>query len=66
MAALFAVSLSLDIRSLSDSWFASDTQYGSVSTLHVPLTFTGKLSGTLGISFRNSLGTSNTLSVSVP
>jgi uncharacterized repeat protein (TIGR01451 family) len=58
--------LSLDVKSLFETWFKSTSQYGSLGTLTVPLTFTGTYSGTLIISLRNSLGTSNSLTVLLP
>jgi hypothetical protein len=58
--------LALDVKSLFEAWFTSDSQYGSVSMLHVPLSIVGKFNGSILVSLRNTVGTSNVLNISVP
>jgi uncharacterized repeat protein (TIGR01451 family) len=58
--------LTLDVKSLFETWFTSDSQYGSVSTLHVPLSIVGKFNGSILVSLRNTLGPSNPLNIPVP
>jgi len=48
-----------DVKSIFDAWYAGDTKFGSLSTLRVPFSLTGKISGTVTVTIRNSLGVSN-------
>lgn len=58
--------LTLDVKSLFESWFKENTQSGGISILHVPLTIQGTIRGSIGVSVRNSLGTSSAVSFTVP
>jgi len=51
--------LPLDVKSMFDNWFATHPDFGSSSSLRVPLSIDGNLQGTAVISLRNSMGTSN-------
>jgi hypothetical protein len=59
----FGQTLILDVRKFFTEWFTSDTIYGSLSVLHVPLSIAGgKLRGTIDVTLSNSSGVSNTKS----
>jgi uncharacterized repeat protein (TIGR01451 family) len=58
--------LVLDVKSVFDTWYAADVLYGSAGSLHIPLTIQGTVKGSLVVSLRNSLGTSNTVSLPLP
>jgi hypothetical protein len=55
--------LTLDVKSLFDDWYYSDTTYGSVGSLRLPLSIEGSFKGTMTVSLRNTLGVSNVMSV---
>src|SRR5262249_56831444 len=57
-----ANTLTLDVKSLFDAWFAADTQFGSASVLRVPFAIQGGVRGAVAVSLRNRLGISNTMS----
>ena len=56
----------LDVKQQFDAWYATDTLFGSTSTLTVPLTLDGSLRGSIGITLRNAQGNSNSTSVPLP
>jgi len=59
----FGQTLILDVEKFFTEWFTSDTVYGSLSVLHVPLSIAGgKLRGTVDVTLSNSSGVSNTKS----
>jgi uncharacterized repeat protein (TIGR01451 family) len=58
--------LSLDVRSQFDQWFAADTRFGGLSTLTIPLSIDGNVHGIVFVTLRNSRGTSNTLRFTLP
>jgi len=58
--------LTLDVRSLFDSWFTANPTSGSATTLRVPLSAEGTVQGSVTISLRNGVGTSNTGSFLLP
>jgi hypothetical protein len=59
----FGQTLALDVQAFFTEWFTSDTVYGSLSVLHVPLNIAGgKLRGTVDVTLSNSSGVSNTKS----
>jgi hypothetical protein len=53
--------ITFDVKTLFDNWFKSDTTFGSLSTLRLPLTISGGVHGTVNVTFRNSMGASNTV-----
>jgi uncharacterized repeat protein (TIGR01451 family) len=58
--------LTLDVKTLFDSWFLADTLFGGTSTLKVPLSIQGTVQGTVSVGLRNSLGSSNTKPFTLP
>ena len=59
----FGQTLILDVQRFFTEWFTSDTVYGSLSVLHVPLSIVGgSLRGTVDVTLSNSSGVSNTKS----
>jgi serine protease len=56
--------LTLDVKTLFDTWFSRDSQFGSLNTLRIPLVIQGNLHGSLSVTFKNALGSSNAMSVS--
>jgi hypothetical protein len=55
--------LTLDVQTFFTDWFMSDTVYGSLSVLHVPLSVAGgKVRGTVDVNLTNGAGVSNTKS----
>jgi len=61
-----AQTLSLDVRSEFDRWFAADATFGSLSTLKVPLLIEGSVRGTVAVTLRNARGISNVMFVTLP
>lgn len=59
-------SLSLDVRSAFNQWFAADTTFGSLSTLSLPLLIDGSVHGTVDVTLRNSRGISRPMSFALP
>jgi hypothetical protein len=57
---------SIDVKSMFDTWFAGDTLYGSISSLHVPLSISGGVRGNIVITLLNGVGVSNSMSVELP
>ena len=58
--------LTLDVRSLFDAWFTANPAGGSATTLRVPLSAEGTVQGSVTVSLRNAVGTSNTGSFLLP
>jgi uncharacterized repeat protein (TIGR01451 family) len=58
--------LTLDVRSLFDAWFTANPASGSATTLRVPLSAEGTVQGSVTVSLRNAVGTSNTGSFLLP
>jgi len=58
--------LTFDVKTLFDNWYATSSQFGSLSTLRLPLSLQGSVHGTITVTLRNTLGTSNTISVPLP
>jgi len=56
--------LTLDVKALFDMWFSGDSQFGSLNTLRIPLVIQGTIHGSVSVTFRNALGSSNAMSVS--
>jgi hypothetical protein len=55
-----------DVRPIFDPWFASDTTYGSMSTLRFPFELGGTVAGSLSVTLTNDQGTSNAVTVTIP
>jgi sugar lactone lactonase YvrE len=51
--------LTLDVKSLFDSWYSSDSTFGGVSRLRFPFAIKGSISGSITVRLRNSQGDSN-------
>jgi uncharacterized repeat protein (TIGR01451 family) len=58
--------LTLDVRSMFDSWFISDTENGSASILHLPFAMDPNIRGAIGINLVNRIGTSNSVTFTLP
>jgi hypothetical protein len=52
--------LTFDVRSLFDAWYASDTVHGSLSTLRLPFSVQGSFKGSASVSLQNNEGVSAT------
>jgi sugar lactone lactonase YvrE len=59
-------SIVLDVKSMFDAWFVSDTLFGSTSRLNVPLLINRSLQGAITITLTNRFGTSNVVNVTLP
>jgi hypothetical protein len=57
------VTLTLNVKSLFDTWFIGSLQFGSLNTLRIPLSIQGNVHGSVTITYKNALGSSNPLSV---
>jgi hypothetical protein len=58
--------LTFDVRGLFNNWFAQSSQFGSLSTLKLPLSLQGTVRGSVSVSLRNDLGISNSISFTIP
>ena len=58
--------LTFDVKSMFDSWFSSSTAFGSLSTLHLPLSISGTVHGSVLIRLQNSMGLSAPVSFALP
>ncbi len=58
--------MTLDVRSLFDAWFSSDTKFGSLTTLHLPFSISGTVHGTVAVKLGNSMGLSKPASFPLP
>jgi hypothetical protein len=58
--------LTLDVKSIFDTWFTTNTGFGSTSILRVPLFIDGSAKGSAVISLRNATGTSNPITLPLP
>jgi hypothetical protein len=58
--------MTFDVKSLFDSWFRSDSRFGSMSTLHLPFSLSGSPLGSVSVSLINSMGTSKSETVPLP
>jgi uncharacterized protein DUF11/sortilin (neurotensin receptor 3) len=58
--------MTLNVESLFNDWFASNTSFGSLSMLRLPLAIDGAIQGTVSVRLRNSRGTSNAMSFTLP
>jgi hypothetical protein len=58
--------LTFDVKPLYDGWFATSSQFGSLSTLRLPLAIQGTVHGFVLVTLKNALGSSNTMSFLLP
>jgi hypothetical protein len=58
--------LTLDVKGIFDAWFTGSSQSGGLSTLRLPLSIQGKVRGSVGVTFKNALGSSNTVFFTFP
>jgi cytochrome c peroxidase len=59
--------ITFNVKQIFDGWYASDTTFGSLSTLTLPFTIQGgTVRGTVNISLRNTMGLSNTMGFNLP
>jgi uncharacterized repeat protein (TIGR01451 family) len=58
--------ITLNVAGVFGSWFASDTTFGSLSTLRLPLSVSGAVQGSVTVTLRNDRGASNSLSFPLP
>ena len=58
--------LTFDVKSMFDAWFQSTSAYGGLSTLRVPLSFKGNVSGSVSVTLVNSIGASTAGSFNLP
>jgi cytochrome c peroxidase len=59
--------ITFSVKQIFDGWYASDTTFGSLSTLSLPFTIQGgTVRGTVNISLRNTMGFSNTMGFNLP
>jgi hypothetical protein len=59
-------SVFIDVSAEFASWFALNTELGSLSNLRLPFSIQGTVRGTVFINLRNSAGLSNTVSFPLP
>jgi uncharacterized repeat protein (TIGR01451 family) len=59
-------SLTFDVRDLFGDWYAKDTTFGSLTTLRIPLSFKGNISGSVLVRLRDNYGVSNAMSFVLP
>jgi hypothetical protein len=60
-------SIALDLRSPFGAWYTSDSSFGSISTLRLPISIdSGSVKGTVTVTLRNSIGSSNTVTATLP
>jgi len=57
--------LTLDINGMFDNWF-SGSQFGGLSTLRLPISIRGTVHGSVGVTLKNALGSSNTVTAFLP
>ena len=58
--------LTLDVKGIYDTWFTSSSQSGGLSTLRLPLSIQGKVRGSVSVTLKNALGSSNTVFFTLP
>jgi subtilisin family serine protease len=59
-------SITFDVQSLFNTWYASDVTFGGASTLRVPFSISGSLTGSINVTIRSSAGSSNTQTLPIP
>ncbi len=58
--------LTFDVKSMFDSWFSNSTAFGSLSRLHLPLSISGTVHGSVLVRLQNSMGISVPSSFTLP
>ena len=58
--------LTLDVKGIFDTWFTGGSQSGGLSTLRLPLSIQGKVRGSVSVTLKNALGSSNTVFFTLP
>lgn len=58
--------LTFDVKSMFDAWFSNSTAFGSLSTLHLPLSISGTVHGSVLVRLQNSMGISLPSSFTLP
>ena len=59
--------ITFNVKQIFDGWYASDTTFGSLSTLTLPFTIQGgTVRGTVNITLRNTMGFSNMMGFNLP
>ena len=58
--------LTLDVKGIFDTWFTGSSQAGGLSTLRLPLSIQGKIRGSVGVTLKNALGSSNQVFFTLP
>jgi len=58
--------LTFDVRSLFDTWFAGDNTFGSLTTLRIPLSIPDTVHGSVAVRLLNSRGISGAKSFPLP
>ena len=59
-------SITFDVKTLFDGWYAADATFGSLSSLSLPFSIQGAIQGKVWVSLRNREGLSTPLSFSLP
>jgi len=58
--------VTFQVQPLFNTWYANNTDFGSIATVRVPFTIDGTLSGTISMTVTNETGPSNTMSFTIP
>ena len=58
--------VTFQVQPLFNTWYANNTDFGSIATVRVPFTTDGTLSGTVSMTVTNETGPSNTMSFTIP
>jgi uncharacterized repeat protein (TIGR01451 family) len=58
--------LTFDVKAVFDNWFITNSEFGGLSTLRVPLSIQGRVTGVVSVTLRNALGSSNSLLFQLP
>jgi hypothetical protein len=64
--AVDGTAIRIDVKDFFDAWYASDTSFGGLSLLRLPLAFEADVHGTVFIALENSAGFSNVVSFILP
>ena len=66
MCAVSHSTLILNVKDRFDYWYATDTEFGSLTTLRLPLSITGNVAGNVHVTLRNSMGQSAPVTFPLP
>jgi hypothetical protein len=58
--------ITFTVTSIFNTWYAGNTDYGSLATIRVPFNIDGTISGTVSVSLTNNLGMSNSMDFTIP